>query len=156
MTATAEQTTSLVVDFLNTIDVEAGTDALTDPRVAARWCRDRRLSAGDPVVLRRLRDSLRILVAGGRAHVPAIAVPIRADPDGGLRLSPTNACGAIAAAVGTITASGWWHRLKLCPADDCRRAFYDLSRNSSRVWCDMSDCGNLAKVRAYRGRRTAP
>ena len=44
-------------------------------------------------------------------------------------------------------------RLKLCEADDCGWIFIDASRNRSRRWCDMSDCGNRAKVRRYRRRR---
>lgn len=44
-------------------------------------------------------------------------------------------------------------RLKLCDADDCGWLFIDASRNRSRRWCDMSDCGNRAKVRRFRARR---
>ncbi len=44
-------------------------------------------------------------------------------------------------------------RLKLCEADDCGWLFVDASRNRSRRWCDMSGCGNLAKVRRFRARR---
>jgi predicted RNA-binding Zn ribbon-like protein len=36
-------------------------------------------------------------------------------------------------------------------ADDrgCGWIFYDQSRNHSRRWCDMKDCGNRAKVRRH-------
>jgi predicted RNA-binding Zn ribbon-like protein len=51
-------------------------------------------------------------------------------------------------------ADGSWERLKVCPADDCLWAFYDRSRNRSRRWCDMEVCGNRAKVRGYRERRS--
>ena len=44
-------------------------------------------------------------------------------------------------------------RLKLCVADDCGWLFIDGSRNRSRRWCDMSDCGNRAKARRFRERR---
>lgn len=44
-------------------------------------------------------------------------------------------------------------RLRLCDADDCGWLFIDASRNRSRRWCDMSDCGNRAKVRRYRARQ---
>jgi len=30
--------------------------------------------------------------------------------------------------------------------------FLDTSRNGRRHWCDMKDCGNLAKVRRFRQR----
>lgn len=46
-------------------------------------------------------------------------------------------------------------RLRLCDADDCGWLFIDASRNRSRRWCDMSDCGNRAKVRRHRARRRA-
>jgi predicted RNA-binding Zn ribbon-like protein len=41
-------------------------------------------------------------------------------------------------------------RLRICAADDCDWLFYDTSRNQSRKWCDMSTCGNRAKVAKYR------
>ncbi len=43
-------------------------------------------------------------------------------------------------------------RLRVCDAHDCGWPFVDESRNRSRRWCDMRDCGNRAKVRRYRSR----
>jgi predicted RNA-binding Zn ribbon-like protein len=43
-------------------------------------------------------------------------------------------------------------RIKRCPAHDCRWLFYDSSKNLSRRWCAMDDCGTLEKVRRYRGK----
>ena len=40
-----------------------------------------------------------------------------------------------------------------CQGEDCGWLFLDTSRNRTRRWCDMSDCGNLAKVRRFRRRR---
>jgi predicted RNA-binding Zn ribbon-like protein len=40
-------------------------------------------------------------------------------------------------------------RVKQCAAETCGWLFLDTSRNRSRRWCDMSDCGNRAKARAY-------
>jgi hypothetical protein len=48
-----------------------------------------------------------------------------------------------------------WEHLKLCAAEDCRAVFYDRSKNHSGRWCSMADCGNRAKVRAFRERRKA-
>jgi predicted RNA-binding Zn ribbon-like protein len=45
-------------------------------------------------------------------------------------------------------------RLRVCPGDPCGWLFADTSRNRSRHWCNMSVCGNLAKVRRFRARRT--
>lgn len=43
-------------------------------------------------------------------------------------------------------------RVKLCAAHDCGWLFIDASRNHSRRWCDMSDCGNRAKAKRFRER----
>ena len=45
-----------------------------------------------------------------------------------------------------------WPRFKACRGDDCRRVFVDGSRNTSRRWCDMANCGNRAKVATFRDR----
>jgi predicted RNA-binding Zn ribbon-like protein len=50
------------------------------------------------------------------------------------------------------------HRLGQC-ADDrgCGWLFLDMSKNHSRRWCDMEDCGNRAKaMRHYRRERGMP
>ena len=47
-------------------------------------------------------------------------------------------------------------RVRECEADSCGWLFIDRSRNRSRRWCDMSICGNRAKVRRhYRRVRAA-
>ena len=43
-------------------------------------------------------------------------------------------------------------RLRECSGEDCGWLFEDTSKNRSRQWCVMQDCGNLAKVRRYRTR----
>lgn len=40
-------------------------------------------------------------------------------------------------------------RVKKCADDECGWLFLDHSRNQSRRWCDMKDCGNRAKVSQY-------
>jgi predicted RNA-binding Zn ribbon-like protein len=48
-------------------------------------------------------------------------------------------------------------RLRECAGGDCHWLFLDLSKNGSRRWCAMSNCGNLAKARRHRARsRQAP
>ncbi len=44
-------------------------------------------------------------------------------------------------------------RVKICAGDDCGWLFLDTSKNKSRQWCDMKDCGNVAKVRRFRERQ---
>jgi predicted RNA-binding Zn ribbon-like protein len=46
-------------------------------------------------------------------------------------------------------------KLRLCANPSCRWAFYDLSRNRSRKWCDSQECGNVMKARAFRARHKA-
>jgi predicted RNA-binding Zn ribbon-like protein len=43
-------------------------------------------------------------------------------------------------------------RLRQCDGEDCGWLFLDGSRNRSRMWCTMEDCGNLSKVRRFRER----
>lgn len=44
-------------------------------------------------------------------------------------------------------------RLKECPAEPgCGWLFHDTSKNRSRRWCDMADCGNVAKARRHYAR----
>ena len=45
-------------------------------------------------------------------------------------------------------------RLKICP--NCNWLFLDRSRNASRVWCDMTVCGNRHKARRHYNRRKTP
>ena len=40
--------------------------------------------------------------------------------------------------------------LRQCCGDNCGWLFLDSSKNHSRRWCDMRDCGNRAKVRRHR------
>ena len=48
-------------------------------------------------------------------------------------------------------------RVRECGSATCEWLFIDRSRNHTRRWCDMKDCGNAAKVRRYRQRqRGAP
>jgi len=55
-------------------------------------------------------------------------------------------------AVGLLT-SGDLSRIRQCGGDNCGWLFLDTSRNRSRQWCAMNDCGNLAKVRRFRQRQ---
>jgi predicted RNA-binding Zn ribbon-like protein len=55
-------------------------------------------------------------------------------------------------AAGMLT-TGDLTRLRQCGGDYCGWLFEDTSRNRSRQWCDMQDCGNLAKVRRFRARQ---
>lgn len=49
-------------------------------------------------------------------------------------------------------STGDLSRLRECGGEECGWLFEDTSRNRSRQWCHMQDCGNLAKVRRFRTR----
>jgi len=150
----------LIVRFLNTLDVEGGSDALDSLDGWGSWLCDEGLAGcfgpQDCVALERargLRDDLRAL-AGGEQHDQGRLVDIQMalTADGQVELSATTAAGFLAAAVARVAIEERIDRIKICPADDCRRAFYDASRNRSRQWCSMEICGNRAKARAHRQR----
>jgi predicted RNA-binding Zn ribbon-like protein len=98
---------------------------------------------------------------GGQAGLEPVAtrLPLRLSfSESGPRLLPAvggvpGALAALLVAVNAAVGDGSWTRLKICPADDCRWAFYDTSKNRSRTWCDMRVCGNREKTRAYRARQ---
>ncbi len=47
------------------------------------------------------------------------------------------------------------HRLRLCAASGCDAVLVDLSRNSSKRFCDTGNCANRTHVAAHRARRRA-
>ena len=51
-----------------------------------------------------------------------------------------------------LLTTGDLSRLRECGGEECGWLFEDTSRNRSRQWCHMQDCGNLAKVRRFRSR----
>lgn len=44
-------------------------------------------------------------------------------------------------------------RLRVCAAEDCEDVLIDLSKNSSKRYCDTGNCGNRTNVAAYRARK---
>jgi predicted RNA-binding Zn ribbon-like protein len=169
----------LVIDFVNTLDIDAGTDELAGPDELARWLRvrtgigDGRVTTADLEAAIQLREAVRhvILAHNGddldRAATKELEraadrgqLSVRFNPDGSTRLEARaeGTAGALAALLVPIAeaaADGTWERVKACHADACRWAFYDQSRNRSGRWCDMAVCGNRTKVRAYRTKRSA-
>jgi predicted RNA-binding Zn ribbon-like protein len=143
--------------FLNSIDLEHEIDWLPE------WLDERGLGA-ELERARTLRTALRSLAianTGERASEDAVAVVNAA----AARLSPrVDARGAVHVAVegdelDQILAcaveamlDGHWARLKACR--NCHWSFYDYSPNRSATWCSMQLCGNRAKTRAYRRRKS--
>jgi predicted RNA-binding Zn ribbon-like protein len=171
----------LVRAFINTFDGEGPVDELTTPAALAGWLAGRDLlapgavaSAADLGQALDVREALRAVLLSHHGEPLDPAVPPRLDgaarraglavrfgPGGEARVEPeapgvAGAIGRLLAIVHEAIRDGTWSRMKVCPADDCQWAFYDRSRNRSGVWCSMEVCGNRAKVRGYRARRTAP
>jgi predicted RNA-binding Zn ribbon-like protein len=63
---------------------------------------------------------------------------------------------ATVAALLRAVARPGWPRIKACRGEDCRWVFIDGSRNTSRRWCAMAECGNRAKLAAFRDRHRTP
>ena len=170
----------LVRAFVNSADLEDGKDEFGSPDALIAWLAERGLLTSESPVsaddLRNaiaLREALRQLLLANHEHdsepapeaVDVIEVTARRSglavsfaPDGLARVSPTRggvdgALGELLAIIAAAQAEGTWVRLKACPWDTCRWAFYDHSRNRSGVWCDMAVCGNRAKAQAFRARR---
>jgi predicted RNA-binding Zn ribbon-like protein len=61
----------------------------------------------------------------------------------------------IARSAADLLTSGDHARIKECASTTCEWVFLDRSRNRSRRWCDMSDCGNRAKARRFQAKKHA-
>jgi predicted RNA-binding Zn ribbon-like protein len=61
----------------------------------------------------------------------------------------------VARSAAELLTSGEVERTRVCEAGDCSWLFVDLSKNRSRRWCDMKNCGNRAKSRRHYERQRA-
>jgi len=165
----------LVRRFVNTLDLDTGTDELGSPAAASAWLREQgwrtRVDRAGLDKLLEARESLRdLLGARRRAHeaeaegaVDAIARrhPLLVQVSSSFPLQPTSKEGVgaflerILGLVAAARIDGSWDRMKACANHRCRWLFFDHSRNRSRTWCTMDICGAEAKMRAYRQRRAA-
>lgn len=169
----------LLVEFVNTRDLEGGTDAIADPEQLEAWIAEQ---AGDYISapageaharVLALRESLRALLRannGGEVDEKDL-LPLREaaersryrtafSADGQLSLAPARSDlsgfeARLLLALERVQALGAWPRLKACTDDGCQWAFFDATRNRSRTWCSMEECGNREKTRRYRARKGA-
>lgn len=58
----------------------------------------------------------------------------------------------VARAAADLLTSGELARVGECLGDGCGWLFLDMSRNRSRRWCSMEECGNRAKSRRHYAR----
>jgi predicted RNA-binding Zn ribbon-like protein len=85
-------------------------------------------------------------------HAEAVARARLVPADGGFAFAwDGEVLGPLAAAAVDLLRHGPLDRLKLC--DACPWLFLDTSRNHSRRWCSMNECGSRLKMRRYRARR---
>lgn len=170
----------LSLAFCNTVALPDAADRLGDEAGLAAWASraghplDRQPDSTDFYSFSDLRKHLRAIfddLAGGLNpaqasldKLAAMATPPRlvwnsqsyratAEPGGDAvdRLRQAIVADAVDLLTGTAQ-----HRIKRCPAHDCRWFFFDTSRNGTRRWCAMADCGTRDKVQRYRYRdRTA-
>ncbi len=125
--------------------VREGVRALLAPH------NDARLDDVDPDALAALgRAAAELPVAVGIDPADAAARPtLQPVADGARGLL------ARVLAAPVVSESDDWRRLKICREGLCRTAFYDVSRNGSKVWCSMEACGAFNKKRAFVERRRA-
>ena len=55
----------------------------------------------------------------------------------------------VARSAAEVLTSEALSKVRQCGGDDCDWLFLDMTRNHSRQWCDMRDCGNRAKARRH-------
>ena len=169
----------LLVEFVNTRDLEEETDSISAPQELSDWIAEQTgehvgaLDEEDLVRIHALRESLRALLrthngeeVDGRHLAPLREAAERSrfrttfSADGELEIAParsdlTGFEARLLLAIERLQSQGAWPRLKACTDDGCQWAFYDATRNRSRTWCSMEECGNREKTRRYRERRSS-
>jgi predicted RNA-binding Zn ribbon-like protein len=167
----------LIVEFVNTRDLEEETDSIADPAALEAWIAERTgepagsLEPDDVGRIQSLREALRSLLRGnnGEEIAAGALTPLREaaertrirtafSADGELELVPARSGlsgfeARLLMSVEHLQCHGAWPRLKACTEDSCQWAFYDTTRNRSRTWCSMDVCGNRTKTRRYRERK---
>ncbi len=163
--------------FTNTVDFGAGTGELASPQALSRWLAKRRLLSQDVELDDGALEQAKQVCAGLRSlfatnngaalsrdsvrHLDTAAarssVRFRFEDDGSPFLEATNrdVDGALASPLTDFIRAcfeGTWRRLKICEDEECRRAFYDDSRNRTGRWCSKR-CGDRNAARHHRRRR---
>jgi hypothetical protein len=172
----------IVQSFLNTENVDLGTDKLAGLSSATKWFRQAEL-IGPEVVLtdpelrtaHSARAGIRALArqnTGGpqltvsemrqlEAIADESALRLRISEEGLVGLAPwpggrlADGLLRLLLIVRDEQEAGSWARLKVCGNPDCGWAFYDRSHARRGSWCEMASCGNIMKNRSLRSRRAA-
>jgi predicted RNA-binding Zn ribbon-like protein len=171
---------ALLLEFVNTNDVEGGNDQLGSPRLMRAWLARRgfdgeaEVDAASHERALTVREGIRALGLSNNGEAMDLArlaalnaatassplvvtlAPGLGDPDWHLAGTGRGAdryVGDVLAALTSLMADGTFSRLKACRSDTCRWLFLDQSRNRSGTWCSMRTCGSRMKARTYRARQ---
>lgn len=148
-------------------------DEATATRIRKRL-RDRSFATllADALALREAIYRAAVAISSGEAPIPedlalmkfacarAIGAADLAPRSGGFRWTwpvdppvPETVLGPVALSAAGLLREVDLSRLKQCGGEHCGWLFFDLTKNNSRRWCDMSVCGNRSKARRHRQRR---
>ncbi|HEY8589282.1 MAG TPA: CGNR zinc finger domain-containing protein [Naasia sp.] len=123
--------------------------------------------------VRALRPRLRALMTASPEDLPAAVNAVLAEEralpqltshdEWGWHLHATPETAPVAARIRVETAMALVDlvrldeasRIKVCAAEDCAAIVIDLSKNRSKRFCDVGNCGNRVNVNAYRARKAA-
>jgi predicted RNA-binding Zn ribbon-like protein len=171
----------LVQAFVNTRDLDLGTDLLAEAEPGNDWLRLSGLLASGatagPDDLRAARDvraCIRALIThngGGPEPADRDLDPLHAltrssrprlviGRAGRVQIEPGpegrvgDGLVRLLVIIRDAQRDGTWPRLKACGNAECGWAFYDRSHSRRGAWCDMASCGNLIKNRNLRARRS--
>ncbi|HEU4947922.1 MAG TPA: ABATE domain-containing protein [Kribbella sp.] len=174
-------TGTLSTDFVATVGrrLAGGCERLTSAGRLAEWLVHADLAAPDIPVsdvelqqARASREAIYRLMLSRIAERPGTPADVRVvngwarkrtpapqlSVDGAFALQPVDAdvgtaLGVIARDAIEVVAGTRAESLRACEATDCGMLYLDLSQGRTRRWCSMKECGNRAKVAAYRSRR---
>lgn len=158
--------------FLNSRRLEEERDSLSTSEQAAQWFADEGYASlvadeWDLRIYRMARESIRDALIG-RSEASerleiwlnqwANAVPTLRRVEGswmaGLHVQTVSdsmlPLQDVSLALWKAAAEGELDRLKICADVRCQLAFYDRSRNRSRMWCTPAGCGNRIRVERHR------
>ncbi|MEU8660002.1 CGNR zinc finger domain-containing protein, partial [Actinoplanes philippinensis] len=129
-----DDTAGAAATFRRALDIRDYLDEIFQALAAGR--------SPAPAALARLRDDEADALAHARLHQDGgFTWTWRDDPSPARPLRPV-----VHAAVGLLTTAAL-ERIKRC--EGCSFVFHDESKNRSRRWCSMEDCGTAEKMRRY-------
>jgi predicted RNA-binding Zn ribbon-like protein len=164
--------------FVNSLDIEEGTEEWDSPEALGSWlyrhgltAKREEMSERDLRRARSFRELVRAMALANnglamehatkrelQGELARLRFRVQIQQTGGLRFESSRggldeAIGRIVSIVSDEMIRGRWNRMKACARDACRWVFYDHSRNQAGTWCTMAICGARTKVQAYYRRR---